>query len=140
LASPFGLSFSDGYIYNLQEYDNNYRNVYAQSTDEEFASLDASMTLHEAATVTGGEPILETQSTAKLSSDREAQALTVAAQSGNVVAIGDTSIFDSEWVQRNDNEEFVGSVIEFLATSDKEPGEPSPPENAAGPSSGGVTR
>ena len=136
VAAPFGLSFSDGYVYDLEEYDNNYRNVYTQPTESSFASTDSSVTVHEATPVTGGEAILETQSTAKLSSNREAESYTVAAQSGEVVAIGDTSIFNSEWVERNDNENFVSSVIEYLLDSDKEPGEPAPPEPTQSPSPG----
>ena len=138
IASPYGLSYSDGYVYDLESYDNNYRNVYA-TPDSSFASSETSVTLHEATPISGGESILETRSSTKLSSDREAQAYTVAARTDSVVAIGDTSIFDSEWAQRNDNEAFVGSIVDFLLESDKEPGAPAPPEPPSGPSTGAPT-
>lgn len=127
IATPYGLSFGDGYVYDLESYDTNYRNVYA-SPQGSFG--DASVTVHEATTVRGGDPILETADTATLSSDREDGPYPVAARSGNVIAVGDASIFDSEWVQRNDNEAFVGEVLTFLASAEKTPGEPAPPEPA----------
>jgi Ni,Fe-hydrogenase III small subunit len=130
------MSFSDGYVYNLEEYDNNYRNVYAQPTDSSFANTASQVTVHEATKVSGGDVLLETGPSTKLSSDREAKAYPVAAQSGEVVAIGDSSIFNSEWVQRGDNEEFVSAVVEYLVNSDKTPGEPAKPEEPERPTAG----
>ena len=38
-----------------------------------------------------------------------------------------------------DNEAFVGSIVDFLLESDKEPGAPAPPEPPSGPSTGAPT-
>mgnify|MGYP006274036785 CR=1 FL=1 len=127
LAAPFGIAYSDGYVYDLERYDLNYRNVYASPSGAAFPG-DANVTVHEAVPVRGGTPILETVDTAKLSSGREAESYPVATRNGDVVAVGDASLFDTEWVQRNDNEAFVGAVMEFLVTGEKSPGAPAQPQ------------
>ena len=129
LASSLGFAFGDGYVYDLESYDNNYRNVYAGPTAGATVGADADqVTLHEATTVRGGTPILETAETAKLSNDREAESYAIASRNEDVVAIGDASVVTREWVRRNDNEAFVSGLLDFLVTGEKEPGAPAAEE------------
>jgi len=129
LASSFGFAFGDGYVYDLESYDNNYRNVYAAPTGGASVGGDADqVTVHEATTVRGGTPLLETVETAKLSNDREAGSYAIASRNEDVVAIGDASVVNREWVQRNDNEVFVSGLLDFLVTGEKEPGAPAAAE------------
>ncbi|MGM0372525.1 MAG: DUF4350 domain-containing protein [Halobacteriota archaeon] len=132
LAASFGVAYGDGYVYDLERYDLNYRNVYATPSGSEFPS-EANVTVHEAVPVRGGTPVLETVDTAKVSSDREAATYPVATRNGDVLAVGDASLFDTEWAQRNDNEEFVGAAIEFLVNGEKTPGAPTQPQSSQGP-------
>jgi hypothetical protein len=125
LAASFEFALGDGYVYDLKTYDNNYRNVYAEPTDDATVGADAGqVTVHEATTVRGGTPILETTETAKVSNDREAGSYAIASRNEDVMVIGDASLLNREWVQRNDNEVFVSGVLDFLVTGDKKPGAP----------------
>ena len=134
LTSSFGFAFGDGYVYNLETYDNNYRNVFATPTDTAAIGTDAGqVTVHEATTVQGGTPLLTTGDATKLSSTRTADTYTVAARNDNVVTLGDASLLDREWVHRGDNEVFVSAVLEFLVTGDKEAGAPKAPDSETPP-------
>lgn len=128
LASSFGFGFGDSYVYDLQSYDGNYRNVYATPTDESTVGDGVGqVTVHEATTVSGGTPLLETKASTKLASTRDADTYALAARDGNVVVLGDASVLDTEWVQRNDNEAFVSGLLEFVVSGDKTPGAPAEP-------------
>jgi len=128
LASSFGFGFGDSYVYNLESYDVNYRNVYATPSETASIGTDAEqVTVHEATTVRGGSPLLTTGDATELASTRTADTYTVAARNDDVVTLGDASLLDREWVQRSDNEVFVSAVLEFLVTGDKEAGAPKSP-------------
>jgi hypothetical protein len=134
LASSFGFSLGDGYLYDLERYDVNYRSVYATPTSSaSLAPETTEVTVHEATTVRGGTPILHTIETAKPTTDRESGHHAVAARDGDVVVLGDASLLDSEWTARNDNEVFVSGLLEFLVTGDKTPGAPAPTESGSSP-------
>lgn len=132
-AASLGFGMGNGYVYDLDEYDTNYRNPHAEPATD-IGSEAGQVTLHEATTVNGGTPLLETTATARVSSDRTEGTRTVAARDDNVVALGDASLLNSEWIRRNDNEAFVSSVLEFLVTGDKEDGVPAPSAGVDGPS------
>lgn len=137
LAADLGFAFGDGYVYDLEQYDTNYRNVYAEpAAGASLAADTGQVTVHEATTVRGGTPILETVETAKLSNYRDAGSHAVASRTDDIVAIGDVSLLDREWVYRNDNEAFVGELLDFLVSGDKEPGAPAAqlPEGPGRPS------
>lgn len=137
LAASYGFSVGDGYVFDLERYDTNYRNTFATPTDGATVGADAEqVTLHEATTVEGGQPLLETTETSQLSTHRTEAARSTAARDGNVTVLGDASVLDSEWILRNDNEVFVSGVLEFLVTGDKESGVPAPPQSSQ-PGAGG---
>ncbi|MFB6111184.1 MAG: DUF4350 domain-containing protein [Halobacteriaceae archaeon] len=129
LAASFGFSVGDGYLYDIESYDGNYRNVYASPSGDTVLGDVGEVTIHEGVAIRGGTPLLSTVETARVSSDREARSYPVVARNGAVVAVGDTSIFSTEWNERSNNEALVGSLLEFLVSGDKESGAPTPPDS-----------
>lgn len=131
LVSRFGVSFGNGYLYNMQDYDTNYRNVYATpASDGALTEGVDRLVLHESTPVNGATPVLRTTAGTELSETRAAGQYGVAVRTDNVVVIGDTSVFGQAYYRRADNEVFVGNVLEFLVTGDKTPeNAPEPPES-----------
>lgn len=131
LVSRFGVSVGNGYLYHMQEYDTNYRNVYATPAGDGALTEGVDrLVLHESTPVRGGTPVLRTTAGTELSETRAAGRYGVAVRADNVVVIGDASLFGQAYYRRADNEVFVGNVLEFLVTGDKTPeNAPEPPES-----------
>lgn len=131
LVSRFGVSFGNGYLYHMQEYDTNYRNVYATpASDGPLTAGVDRLVLHESTPVRGGTTLLQTTEGTELSETRAAGQYGVAVRADNVVVVGDASAFGQAYYRRADNEVFVGNVLEFLVTGDKTPANaPEPPES-----------
>ncbi|MFB6267363.1 MAG: hypothetical protein ABEI31_06870 [Halodesulfurarchaeum sp.] len=142
LSSQFGLTFGNGYLYNMQEYANNYRNIYATPASSHSLTADLSRTVHlEATTVEGGQPLLTGLENTALSSTRKQGAFPVAATSGNVTAVGDTTFISTSGLRRGDNEVFVGNLLDFLVEGEKLEGVPKEPQpEGEQPSDGGSER
>lgn len=139
LASRFGIGFGNGYLYNMHEYDTNYRNVYATPVDTGGLTADVDrLVLHEATPVRGPTTHVRTIERTELSETRERDRYGVVVQSGNVVAIGDSSVLGQEYVKRGDNEEFVGNLLDFLVSAEKNP--ENAPASPAPPDEGNTTR
>ncbi|MFB6152935.1 MAG: DUF4350 domain-containing protein [Halodesulfurarchaeum sp.] len=129
LTSQFGMTFGSGYLYNMQEYANNYRNVYATPTGSNALTADVSRTVHlEATTVEGGQPLLTGLENTELSSTRRQGAFPIAATSGNVTAVGDTTFISTAGLRRGDNEVFAGNLLDFLVEGEKREGVPRKPQ------------
>ena len=131
LASQAGISFNDGYVYNTGTYDSNYRSVYA-TPGGGFASDVERTTFRNARAVTvrDGTRLLVTGEGAELSTTRDSGQYAVAVRSGNVVAVGSTSVFATDGYQNEANEEFTSALLTFLVTGDKRPSDaPTPPES-----------
>ncbi|PSQ19878.1 hypothetical protein BRD04_09620 [Halobacteriales archaeon QS_9_67_17] len=135
LASQSGISFQDGYVYNTGTYDSNYRSVYA-TPGGGFASDVEQTTFRNtrAVTVRDGTRLLVTGEGAELSTTRDSGQYAVAVRSGNVVAVGSTSVFATDGYQNEANEEFTSALLTFLVTGDKRP------SNAPAPSEDGRER
>ncbi len=117
VMTRLGFYADPGYLYNLRENDLGYLNVYATPTGTTplTAGIDR-IALRSAAPVTatgGGADILRAEATR--STTRQTGAQTVAAQSGNVVLIGDTTFMQPEYATRADNNVLIGNLAEFLA-------------------------
>lgn len=125
LASEFGLAFGNGYLYNMGENDNNYRKIYATPADdaELVAGVDR-VVIREGTPVHGGEPVLTAVNGTTLSTTRAADPYPIAATSGNVTAIGDTTFFTETGYQEADNEALTGQLLDFLVGGEKPPGVP----------------
>jgi hypothetical protein len=120
--SPHGLTVGSGYLYDTTENVNNHANLRVSPAGE--GDLTAGVeeaVVHEATPVSGETVVLQTDSSAELSTTREADAYGVLARSGNLAVLGDSSVFDPDWAYVADNEVLVGNLIDFLVTGDREP-------------------
>jgi hypothetical protein len=113
LVSRFGVSFGNGYLYHMEHYDTNYRNVYVTpASDGELTEGVDRLVFHESTPVHGGTPVLQTTEGTELSETRETGQYSVAVRADNVAVIGDASVFGQAYYRRADNEVFVGNVLE----------------------------
>lgn len=141
LNSRFGLGVGSGSLYNMQEYDLNYKNVYATPAgDDPVTEGVERVTFTDPAPVVAGEgasALLTGVEGTTLRNTRQTAEYPMLARNGNVTVVGDTDFLAPENVYVTDNEVLVGNLGDFLVTGDKTAGAPAPPE-PEGPS--GPTR
>jgi hypothetical protein len=122
LMSQYGMAYESGYLYNMHDYDVNYRNVYATPTgDSPLTEGVDRLVFHEARPVAGGSAVVTASERTALSATRTQDTYGVVARSGNVVAVGDTSVVGQDFTRRADNEAFVGNLLDFLVSGEKDP-------------------
>ncbi|MEZ3143539.1 DUF4350 domain-containing protein [Halobaculum sp. MBLA0143] len=121
LASQAGMGFGDGYLYSVENYDTNYRNVYATPTADGPLTEGVSRTVFHTALPVTGPGVVATSPDTTVSDTRRQERFTVVARSGNTTVVGDSSVFDPEYLYRADNEVLVSNVLEFLLTGEKRP-------------------
>jgi hypothetical protein len=135
LAANFGVSFGTGYLFDMTDNANNFQRIYAQPSGDSSLTEGVDRLVFDDATPlttsAAGTPAVESQDV-RLSSTRRGETYTVAAKTGNVVTVGDTSFLGPASATVADNEAFLTNLAEFLVNGDKEPGVPEP----AGPSTG----
>ena len=123
LANRFGISFYEDYLYNLKNYDTNYRNV--KIVDFAANPLTEGLqqvTLFAAHSLKSDGQALFTGDADTLSNVRTAEtALTPAALSvdKNVLALGDLSILLTPYHRMADNDRFLSNVADWLSTSQR---------------------
>lgn len=120
LASRHGISFDTRYLYDLETNDGNYKHVVATpAADAGLGGIERT-THYTATTVSArdGTPLLVTPETTHLSGGGPAAQHTVATQTENVLAVGDSTFLQADRHTVADNEEFVGYIVEFLATGE----------------------
>lgn len=146
LASRFDVAFGNGYLYDMHAYSGNYRNVYATPTGESdlTAGVDR-VVVHEAVPVVGPRALVTTRGTTELSTTRTQRPYGVVVRSGNVVAVGDTSLLGQAYSRRADNEVLLGNLLDFLVSGHKQPaaaptGGAGPPGGSRGSARGGTSR
>jgi hypothetical protein len=118
LSTRFGIEFGTGYLYDLEENEGHYRTVGVTAPDGTPLADDVDRAVvSTATTVTAadGEPLLVTDGDARHSETRATGEYVVAAADGNVVAIGDTSMFTNERHTIGDNEAVVTALIDRFA-------------------------
>jgi hypothetical protein len=126
LGSEHGVSFDTRYLYNLETNDGNYKHVIARPPAGSPLSNVERTTHYTATTVTvrDGTPLLVTTEGTHQSGSGEAGTYTVAAQRGNVLALGDRTFLRSDRYAVADNEAVIAHVVEFLAQGESVPGAP----------------
>ena len=138
LTNEYGLSYDNGYLYNMEENSNNYRNVYATpSGDSPLTEGVDRVVLHESVGVNGGQSVLTATDGTTQSTTRRSENYPVLTRSDNLVAAGDSSILDQEWLYRADNEELVGNLLDFLVSGEKSPEDAPGTSGFGGGSDGG---
>lgn len=121
LASEYGIIFGTRYLYDTTSNDGNFKNVLTSPTDAEAApDLDrVAMYTATRVEVRGGQVLLRTPRTAKLSSGGEPSRYAVAARKGNVLALGDKTLLGGSHYNVADNEIFISEVADFLVGSER---------------------
>ncbi|MDL0139465.1 hypothetical protein PNP85_08110 [Halobacterium salinarum] len=120
VLSQYGLTVGSGYLYDTTDNVNNHANIDAAPTGSSdlTAGVD-SVVVHQAAPVTGNNVLLQTDSETELTTTRDADAYGVLARTGNIVALGDSSVLDPDWTYVADNEVLVGNLADYLVTGDR---------------------
>lgn len=149
LASNFGFAAQSGYLYNMHEYQNNFKSIYATAPADSRNPLSQGIdrvVLREAVAISTAsaepktEPALTTVDRTVREPTRREAAYTVAATSGNVAIVGDTDFMTPSNVYVADNEVLLGNLATFLVSGNKRPGAPATPGSertqGAGPSPG----
>jgi hypothetical protein len=122
LTNEYGLSYDNGYLYNGVDNANNYRNIYATpSGSSDLTEGVDRVVMHESVGINGGQAVLTATDGTTQSTTRRSADYTVMTQTGNLVAVGDSSIVDQEYVYHADNEVLVGNLLDFLVSGDKSP-------------------
>lgn len=117
MSSRHGLGVGSGYLYDMDSHDGNYQTIYANGASGALARGVDRVSLHRAAPVAAAPDAtvaLRTDATAEQSNGGPRRQYDVAARSGNVALVGDTSFLEAENLRDADNEVFVGNLVEFL--------------------------
>mgnify|MGYP000229967291 CR=1 FL=1 len=140
VLSQYGMAYDNGYLFTQGEDTLNYRAVAATPTgDGDLTEGVDRVVLYEARPVTGAETALSAEGVT-LSQTRREGSYGVVARSGNVVAVGDTSVATQEFLYRADNEQLVGNLLDFLVSGEKSPERaPQEPDADSGTESGTAT-
>ncbi|WP_251341544.1 DUF4350 domain-containing protein [Haloplanus halophilus] len=132
LSSTYGIAYGSGYLYNMQENDNNYKSIYARpASSAGLADGVERVVVRDAVPVrtsSGTRVLVGTEGTT-LSTTRDdgRYAVLARSQGGNVTAVGDTSFVSRENAYDADNEVLIGNLADFLVNGEKTPGAPKPP-------------
>lgn len=139
LTARFGISVGDGYLYNMQENDANYQRIYANGAAADIGAGVESLVFDTATPVAShdGSTAITASEQTRYSVTRESDTYGVAAQSGNVVVIGDTDFMTPLDYNRADNNQFIGNVLEFLTDTPENPYSP-PSDESEDSTSGGA--
>jgi len=136
--SPHGLTVGSGYLYDTTNNVNNHANLrVSPAGDSDLTAGVEEVVVHEATPVTGENVLLETSSSAELSTTRDASAYGVLARSGNLAVLGDSSVFDPDWAYVADNEVLLGNLVDYLVTGERTP---MPETGGSQPGSGSAPR
>ncbi|MGD0806905.1 MAG: hypothetical protein ABSA10_05495 [Anaerolineales bacterium] len=124
LLAPFDITFSDDYLYNMTEYEGNFRNVYIRNFGDH-PLTDGLQTLvlyaaHSIQTQTGTSLLL-TSGEIKSSRTDQSGGFSAAAldASGKVLAIGDMSFLQPPYNQVADNALWIQRIADFLLGAER---------------------
>jgi hypothetical protein len=119
LGSAVGIYQETGYLYNVVRNDQNYLSIFAEpATSSPLTEGVERVVFRGAAPIGQSEtgPMLVTGGETELSTTQRTDAYGVAAVSGNVSVVGDTSFLQPENAYRADNNVLIGNVADFLVT------------------------
>ncbi|MFB6304673.1 MAG: DUF4350 domain-containing protein [Haloferacaceae archaeon] len=125
LTSSYGMSVDTAYLYNQRTADTNYKFITTEpGSNADLGDVERT-TMYTAAAVRaqGGTVLLRSSAnTLTSSTDEETGQHPVAVRRNEVVLVGDKSFLGSGRYKVADNEAFVAYLVEFLGSSDREPG------------------
>jgi hypothetical protein len=124
LAAPFDITFTDDYLYNMTEYEGNFRNVYIRKFGDHTLT-DGLLTVvlyaaHSVQTETGTSLLLTSGSTKSSRTDTGGELSAAALDaSGKVLAIGDMSFLQPPYNQVADNALWIQHIANFLLGAER---------------------
>ena len=123
LSNRFGLEFGEAHLYNMQEYDGNHLNVFAEPAGSDRLTQGISRAAFYTATritVNRGEPVLVATDRTRSARNDATGRYAIAAVNGDVLAIADGTFLRRGNFNVVDNERLVENVVDFLVSGDKE--------------------
>lgn len=118
LARNYGITYSMKYMYNLETYSGIYRNLYAEPAGEGPLTEGVDrLVVYTAAALDAraGQPLFETGPATYVKGTETTAPRSVVLRRGNVIAIGDTTLFSPTRYAAADNEVFIENLVEYLA-------------------------
>ena len=124
LAKKFGLDFQPDYLYNLEEYDLNFQNIFVREfqPDELTTGLDA-ITLYTAGSIRSSGPGLAftgASTRSSLAETTEGLYPIAYGDSRNVLAIADFTFLVPPHNSLLDNDKLVSNIADYLTSSERE--------------------
>jgi hypothetical protein len=123
VANAFGLSYFDDYLYNLADYETNYRNIrFHELASSPLTKNVETVTVFAAHSVQGRGQALFVGDANTASNVRTHEAgLTTAmlTENGRVLALGDLSFLTSPHHQAAGNNQFLSNLADWLSTSQR---------------------
>ncbi|MDY6817705.1 MAG: DUF4350 domain-containing protein [Halobacteriales archaeon] len=123
LSNRFGIQFGEGYLYNMETNDGNFRNIFAKSSGSgallegvDRVALDTAVSVE----TNQGKPLLQSVDGTRNSRGENAGTFNLAVRNGNVLAIGDKSFITGGTYNVADNEQFIANVVDFLTSGDRQ--------------------
>lgn len=122
VADEFGITFQEGFLYNVSEHDLNYRNIFLRDfADDPLTDGLQELVLYTAGTISSGEPVISTDSNTYSSMVERTSPFSpvVKAGDGGVLALADLTFFTSPRNTMVDNARFIANVADFLTTGNR---------------------
>jgi len=119
LARSYDISYRSRYLYDLVDYAGIYRNLYATPATASGLTQGVDrmvVYLGTAVTATGGQTVFETGETTHIAGTGETRSRGMVVRDGNVIAIGDQTLFTVDRFASADNDEFIENLVEYVAT------------------------
>ena len=122
IAKKFGLTFQEGFLYNVSEHDLNYRNVFLRDfADDPLTAGLEELVLYTAGSIDAGDPVITTDPNTYSSMVERTSPFSpvVKAADGGVLALADLTFFTSPRNTMVDNARFIANVADFLTTGER---------------------
>jgi hypothetical protein len=125
LLVPFGIVFSEDYVYNLIHNEGNYRNVLFHEFVDDDLTVDlntvAFYSSRSISSISGKSLIIGDEETLSSRTDTGGNlSVTIRSQDSNVLAIGDLTFLTTPYDQVADNPQFIANIMEFLVGGERQ--------------------
>jgi hypothetical protein len=118
IGSAYGFSFDTAFLYNVGANEGNYEHVTVESSTIEGLDRGAVYTAAAVESAEGRDVLVTAPDTRRYGTDQEGR-FAVAVRSGDVLALGDSSLLATDRASVADNEAVVGYVVDFLLSSER---------------------
>jgi plastocyanin len=123
LFSKLGVYTGPGYVYNMEDNDQNFQRIFAQPTTGESNLTDGldqvMLSTATAVQTVSNETLLRPTDGAELSTTRGETNAGLMVRNDSTVLVGDTRFMTPTNTLRADNDKFVGNIADFLVTGNR---------------------